>query len=260
MKLLTINCHSWQEENQMEKIEYLAKTIYDENIDVVALQEVSQLISNTGYIKGDNYMVYLVKELNLLSKHKYNYIWTMSHIGYDKYDEGLAILTPHKIENYESFYVSRSKDKTNYKTRKIIKADININETSYQFLSCHLGWWDDENEPYNEQVDNLLKHVSSEKTIFIMGDFNNDAFIEGEGYDYLISKGLYDTFKIAKEKDNGVTVRGKIDGWNESVVDKRLDLIFSNKAVCVNTSRSIFNGNYKKIISDHYGVVVNIEK
>ena len=27
MKLLTLNCHSWQEDNQLEKIKYLAKVI-----------------------------------------------------------------------------------------------------------------------------------------------------------------------------------------------------------------------------------------
>ena len=29
MKLLTLNCHSWQEDNQIEKIKYLAKIIKD---------------------------------------------------------------------------------------------------------------------------------------------------------------------------------------------------------------------------------------
>ena len=44
MKLLTLNCHSWQEENQIEKIQYLAKVIQEEEYDVIALQEVSQSI------------------------------------------------------------------------------------------------------------------------------------------------------------------------------------------------------------------------
>ena len=42
MKLLTLNCHSWQEENQIEKIKYLAKIIKEKQYDVIALQEVSQ--------------------------------------------------------------------------------------------------------------------------------------------------------------------------------------------------------------------------
>ena len=45
MKLLTLNCHSWQEDNQIEKIKYLAKIIKEKQYDVIALQEVSQKIN-----------------------------------------------------------------------------------------------------------------------------------------------------------------------------------------------------------------------
>lgn len=44
MKLLTLNCHSWHEENQLNKICYLAETIKEMMYDVIALQEVSQLL------------------------------------------------------------------------------------------------------------------------------------------------------------------------------------------------------------------------
>ena len=59
MKLMTLNCHSWQEENQIEKIKYLAKVIVKEKYDVIALQEVSQLKSSNkikGNIKEDNFI------------------------------------------------------------------------------------------------------------------------------------------------------------------------------------------------------------
>ena len=46
MKVLTLNCHSWQEEKQIEKIKYLAKIICENNYDVIALQEVNQSINS----------------------------------------------------------------------------------------------------------------------------------------------------------------------------------------------------------------------
>ncbi len=46
MKLLTINVHSWLEENQLEKLNILAKTIVEKKYDVVAMQEVNQLINS----------------------------------------------------------------------------------------------------------------------------------------------------------------------------------------------------------------------
>ena len=38
MKLLTLNCHAWQEENQIEKIQHLAQVIKEKQYDVIALQ------------------------------------------------------------------------------------------------------------------------------------------------------------------------------------------------------------------------------
>ena len=38
----------------------------------------------------------------------------------------------------------------------------------------------------------------------LMGDFNNNAFIRNEGYDYLISKGLNDLYLNAEKKMNAV--------------------------------------------------------
>ena len=51
MKLLTLNCHAWQEENQMEKIQYLAQVIKEKQYDIIALQEVSQLINTEDLVK-----------------------------------------------------------------------------------------------------------------------------------------------------------------------------------------------------------------
>lgn len=41
-----------------------------------------------------------------------------------------------------------------------------------------------------------------------MGDFNNNAYVKDEGYDYLIKNWLIDTYTLAQVKANGVTVKG----------------------------------------------------
>lgn len=41
-----------------------------------------------------------------------------------------------------------------------------------------------------------------------MGDFNNNAYVKDEWYDYLIKNGLIDTYTLAQVKANGVTVKG----------------------------------------------------
>ena len=91
-----------------------------------------------------------------------------------------------------------------------------------------------------------------------MGDFNNNANIRNEGYDY-ICKSLIDTYNLAIEKDEGTTVKGKIAGWDKNKEDLRLDLILTNKELKVIKSNVIFNDTNKNIVSDHYGVEVLVE-
>lgn len=46
-----------------------------------------------------------------------------------------------------------------------------------------------------------------------------------------MSRGLFDTYLLAKEKDAGITVQGKIEGWNTNKHNLRLDLIICNQPV-----------------------------
>lgn len=262
MKLLSLNCHSWLEENQLDKIKYLAKTIQEKSYDVIALQEVSQSISEIVIeenIKKDNYGLVLLDELSKLGVKDYQLVWDFSHIGYDIYEEGLAILTKHPIIKKYSFFVSKSKDTDYWKTRKIVGAKISYYNQPISFYSCHLGWWHDEEEPFKNQVDSLLNFIQKEEKFYLMGDFNNNAFIKGGGYDYLISRGLYDTYHLAEKKDNGITVQGNIAGWDKNKQDLRIDLILTGQLEPINYSSVIFNGETKSIISDHFGVEIEMD-
>lgn len=257
MKLLTLNTHSWIEENQYEKLKHIAKTIVEKGYDIIALQEVNQSIeANVKFdnIKEDNFALKLLEEIEALGNTEYSFIWDYSHIGYDKYEEGVAILTKHKINKKESFFISKGEDQTYWKTRKIIKCEIEYNNQPIDIYSCHLGWWEDTEEPFEYQCNKLIETMDNEKLNIFMGDFNNSAFVENEGYSYVIKKGLYDSYNMAVNKDQGVTLIGEAAGWDENKDELRIDLILLNKEVEVKSSYTIFNGENKDIVSDHYGV------
>ncbi|MGV8981756.1 endonuclease/exonuclease/phosphatase family protein [Clostridium sp.] len=263
MKLLTLNCHSWNEEYQEEKMKIIANTIIEKSYDVIALQEVNQSINeNIAYsnIKQDNFALVLLKELETLGCKEYTMLWDFSHIGYEIYEEGVSIITKHKIaeKGAHSFFISNSKDKEFWKTRVIVGVSVKVDSEIIDFYSCHLGWWKDEEEPFSKQADKLLQNMKKDRLTFFMGDFNNNAFIREEGYDYLMGKGLKDTFILASEKDCGITVKGKIDGWDSNSNDLRLDLILVNKDVDVKYSKVIFNGENGLLVSDHYGLEIDI--
>lgn len=49
------------------------------------------------------------------------------------------------------------------------------------------------------------------------------------------------------------------NGWDENREKLRLDLVLSNKSLQVKKANIIFNGKNKKVVSDHYGVELEIE-
>lgn len=263
MKLLTLNTHSYLEKNPMEKLEYLTKIIIENGYDVIALQEINQLSKSPfviDEIKESNFLLLLSKRLAELGV-DYNFKWDFHHIGYDIYDEGTGILYKgNEIEHY-SDYLGKCKDSKFWKTRKFTMVSLKINEEIIDFYSCHLGWWKDEENPFEMQMEQLINLIKKRgNRAFLMGDFNNDANTEDEGYDYLLKSGLFDTYNLALQKDRGITVPGIIDGWHgKSSLPKRIDLILTNKPIEVEFSKVIFNGKNKEIISDHFGVEIGLK-
>lgn len=261
MKLLTLNCHSWFEDEQDRKLDYLAEGIKEHDYDVIALQEVSNLHGeeNPHVMNKSNYVTVLLQKLEALGVTGYHGIWSFSHFsGPNRFEEGSAILTKHKIVSQDSFVVTQDDSVNSIKSRRILEAKIHYNGKIITVYSCHMGWWHDQIEPFKYQADQLLSHMKEEEHIFIMGDFNNAASVSDEGYDYLLASGFYDTYTLAQQKDEGITVTGKIAGWEKNKEDLRIDLILTNQKLDVVESKVIFNGKNHPVVSDHFGVHVEI--
>ncbi|MFP3322403.1 endonuclease/exonuclease/phosphatase family protein [Planococcus sp. SIMBA_160] len=261
MKLLSLNCHAWHEEQQMEKIRHLAAAIAEKEYDVIALQEVNQTIGDSAeqVVKHDNYARVLLQELEQLGVTGYSMVWGFSHLVFGRYEEGSVILTRHPVIEEHSFFVSQSTDKHSPKTRKIVGATIQYGGQPLSFYSCHMGWWHDPIEPFQYQADQLLEQMKKDGHSFLLGDFNNDASLDQQGYAYLMENRLHDTYTLAEEKDTGITVKGKITGWSDNQQDLRIDLILSTEPVAVKSSKVIFNGEHKPVVSDHFGVEAHVE-
>ncbi|MCQ2492740.1 MAG: endonuclease/exonuclease/phosphatase family protein [Lachnospiraceae bacterium] len=278
MKALTINIHSHFD--KMDRISFeqnintIAEYITRHPLDVIAIQECSQTLdekeiegtslgSFVSYedgvtIKADNYAYLIVQALSDLGQN-YNWTWTGAKIGYDRFDEGLAILTRHEILDQETAYISKSTDYSNWKVRKVVGICIEIDGEKNWFYSTHMGWWKDEEERFVDQMNKLQVLISNkEANVFLMGDFNSQSDLRGEGYDYVKSLGWHDTYERAGKKDAGITVPGTIDGWTDVSQGMRIDYIFSKNPVDVKKSEVIFNGKKKSVISDHFGVLVTL--
>ena len=239
MKLMTINLHalppSWGE----EQVAAFADAIAMERPDVVALQELFTPLAE----KSDP----LAPILAALAKRGAHY-------------HGLfrPVLTSSPITSLRFYPISATTDEYNWKKREILMVSV---EKYPQDLFCtvHFGRWEDEDEPFGAEWERTLAHLAPFRQahrIWLMGDFNNPAHREGEGYDQILADGWQDCFVSAVCREGDATVMGAIDGWAGDEPPKRIDYIFCNSLVQVSRSKVIFDGERYPVVSDHFGVCV----
>ncbi|UTH16608.1 endonuclease/exonuclease/phosphatase family protein [Macrococcus epidermidis] len=270
MKLLTLNTHSWLEEHQEAKIDQIVAQIIKADYDVIALQEVNQLIKNTNVvsdqnyclgndninIKDDNFAYIIVNKLRAQG-HNYYFSYAMSHIGYDKYEEGSAILSKQPIKPYSEF-VSIDQSPDNYRSRKILFGETQVNRKSIVVASCHFSWWLNNQDGFSYEWMNTKRILEQyNQPLIVMGDFNNP---EGtEGYDFVLDNSdLLDTYTKAEVKYGHHTIEKNIAGWENNGGKLRIDFIFASNEFKVQSSKTVFDGLNAPIVSDHFGVEVEI--
>ncbi|RAK49637.1 hydrolase [Macrococcoides bohemicum] len=270
MKLLTLNAHSWLEAFQEEKIDQIVAQIIKGDYDIIALQEVNQLIENESIvndkyycsgnddiqIKDDNFAYIIVQKLKVQG-YDYYFSYAMSHIGYDKYEEGSAILSKSPIKPYSEF-VSTYQSPDNYRSRKILFGETTVNGKSFVVASCHFSWWVSEKYGFSHEWTNTQKILDQyDHPLIVMGDFNNP---EGtEGYNFVLeNSGLLDAYNEAEVKHGHHTIEKNIAGWESNGGKLRIDFIFTSKGFNVLSSKTVFDDVNAPIVSDHFGVEVEI--
>lgn len=269
MRLLTLNTHSLEEEYYEKKLNQFVDAIISEKPDIIALQEINQsqkesilpieelegmeTVQKRIPVRRDNHVANAARLLSINGLH-YNWIWLPIKTGYGKYDEGIALMTKSPIEKTDVILISNNDDYDDWKTRKVLGVKTN----GQWFYSVHMGWWNDKEEPFINQWNKINNHLIGKQDVWLMGDFNNRDDLRGEGYDYITSSGWYDTYSIAKEKDLGFTVEKTIDGWNTNE-KMRIDYIWKNNIADIVSSKVIFNGINHPIISDHYGIIIDVK-
>ena len=272
MKLLTLNTHSLIIPEHETKREIFVDFIAKEQPEVFALQEVNQTAAapllaeapagyypcpgNMVLLKADNHAAAVAKMLEARGVHYY-WSWLPAKVGYDIYDEGAAVFRRAPITDAENLLLSQINDYNNWKTRRT----LGVCAGDVWYYTVHLGWWKDEVEPFAPQWEKLSKAAGAKKTAFLLGDFNSEADVRGEGYDLVLGSGWQDTYRLAQQRDAGYTVVEAIDGWRDApdaAAKKRIDQIWCSKAVAVKSSRVVFSGLQEPQVSDHAGVMIGV--
>lgn len=282
MKLLTLNSHSLLEADYEEKLDVFVTGILREKPDLIAMQEVNQTIEAPqidpeflqgqfpvpGYvvIREDNHAAQVVSRLRREGI-DCSWAWLPIKRGYDVFDEGVAIISLNrKICDVDCFPVSKSNDYENWRTRKVM--GVRLEGMDDWFYSVHMGWWNDPVEPFLHQWKVLNSCIASKRIcdpVWLMGDFNAPTCFQGESYDTVSASGWFDTYILAGEKDDGITVPGVIDGWHRRMAESksygmRLDQIWCSHKKEILSSRVLFNGFPDEPVSDHFAVMIEIKE
>lgn len=286
MRIITLNMHSMTEVREIsmswrERFSVIAEKFIKEQYDIIALQEVNQLVTEapvaseelqkSGYVGADcgeiirkgNAAHELAKQLN---KNQAFYKWSycVSHLGYDIFEEGTAIFSRFPVERSFVLDVSRREEKGKWTYRRQTGLEINCDDKRTIFLSVHFGWWEgrENSEGFSSQWERMIRRLQEmqKDRVFIMGDLNNADTVRSEGYDLVTGKyGFFDSYLLADKKpQKGATMMtAAIDGWENTVGNaNRLDYIMVSDRIGVTVYRNVFDGKNGDIVSDHFGVEI----
>lgn len=282
MKLLTLNTHALLEENYPQKLRWFVDDLLQAQPDVIALQEVNQTAAAASIdpellqgqfplpgpvpIRRDNHAAQVALALHRAGV-PCSWAWLPVKLGYGKYDEGVAIIALRReIRRADAFFVSRGRDYRDWRTRMVL--GVQLQGMDDWFYSVHMGWWDDEQEPFADQWAALRRGMTGKRAgapLWLMGDFNAPDTVRGESYDRVAADGWMDCHRAALHRDGGITVPGAIDGWRDNPAGydtggMRLDYIWCSRPRTILRAGVMFNGQNGPVVSDHYGVFIETKE
>lgn len=262
LKILTLNLHCYQEPDQDAKFSQIAKAINDLEIDVVCLQEVAEPWNNGG---GD-WNANAAKIIRDRLRQYYHLHTDWSHIGFDRYREGIAVLSRYDFLMADAGYVSNSQSAKSIDSRKVVMVQVNVPYMGLvNVFSAHLSW---PSGGFFEQFERLRswaneKHGGNIAATFLCGDFNIKA--GSDGYQAVVRTREYEdeylavTSRVVFEK---IFRRHSPNVERHLAPDGRIDYIFmqKNSSLHAVAARELFTDNdYYGRVSDHTGYCVEFE-
>ncbi|HOM74290.1 MAG TPA: endonuclease/exonuclease/phosphatase family protein [Fervidobacterium sp.] len=277
IKVLTLNLHTYQELD-ISKFEtsqafldayriiqkHIAKFIVQNDVDFVTFQEAGQLQGENGCekkfgigIKPSNYLRLLN---NILSEYggKYEYVWDFSHYGFNIWEEGLGILSKHRIVDFESRYVSKETDPKVFRSRKIIRTGVEVDNKIFDVYSVHFNWPE---LGFREELENVLKWIEKRgnENFIVAGDFNVSSNSQEYGLikdARVFDKPLIDAWiNTNPSKPSEPTFSG-----DSSEPPSRIDYILLPHSFKPLRSEVVFKERIGELrVSDHFGLLCEFE-
>ncbi len=260
-KVLTLNLHCYQEADQEKKFSEIARAIHELDVDIICLQEVGEEWNN-GEGNWQSNAAQIIQDRLLGFGRSYHLYTDWSHIGFDRFREGSAILSKYRFLKREAAYVSTDCNIHNIHSRKVVMAQVDIPCIGLvNVYSVHLSWWKDGFWLQFQELSQWANEAESEQVAatLLCGDFNNRAGSHG----YMLvasSSGYEDQFLRATSPVSFAQIfRDTLPGREKCLTDDdRIDFIFARKNSRVKpiAARVLFSGQDYKKVSDHPGYLI----
>jgi maltose 6'-phosphate phosphatase len=261
LKLMILNLHCYQEDKQDYKLSQIAKAINEQGVDVVCFQEVAEHW-NDGHGDWASNSANIINQRVKPPMHLYT---DWSHLGFDKYREGVAILSRYPLRYTQSRYVSDSHDAYSIHSRKVVMARIEVPYIgAMHVFSAHLSWWED---GFQQQFQRLCEWAGSQlndsvKTTLLCGDFNVAA--GSIGYQQVVNDSQYEDQYLAANQQGLFEKIFRVNDahWGNLLTDDyRIDYVFMNKQadLRVTSAQVVFTAQDYGQVSDHVGYVMTFE-
>lgn len=152
--------------------------------------------------------------------------------------------------------VSDVDDETDFHTRRVLVAETEIDQKPITVVSLHMSWFGKGFESEWQKLETAL--LDSPKPLVLMGDFNNPT--DTAGYDMILNSplDLQDSHKVAKKVQGDHTIIEDIDGWEGNKQSLKVDHVFTSKGIDILSSTVTFDGGEAPIVSDHFGLAVEL--
>ena len=272
MKLLTLNTHSLQESDGQQKLNWLVEGILREKPDILALQEVRQTDQETLIapdmlegqypvpgcmpIRKDNFAAQVAWRLRQAGVACY---WAWLPVRREKtgHEEGVAVLSlGSPIRCVDAFPISNSHPQQN--PQAVLGVQVEGRED--WFYCLQMDSWDGETGVFLDQWKKLNCCIAGKRMyspVWLMGDFAAPDDRPEESYDHIAASGWQDTYRLARKKDCGITVP---EAWGKTMAGFRIDYIWCSRKVTVLSATTMFDGITEPVVSNHYGVLIEIKE
>ena len=270
MKILSLNTHSWLEKDSDQKFKDLVQKILQEDFDFICLQEINQRLTSPVIevdeyfrptqqdldLREDNYARLLVEALREAGR-TYYWSWAYNHIGYDRFEEGVAVLSKRDFRPHRLQLASQGQSQAQF-DRYALLAELEQDGSPLTLVSLHTSWW---KKGLEEEWTALTSHLSGLRgSLVLAGDFNSPT--NQEGYQMILSDSLdlVDSHEVAPVRSGEVTILADIDGWEGNQENYKVDHIFLSRDLEALESRVVFDGEDSPVVSDHFGLSLTFER